>query len=90
MNRNQADRLKTTRDLLHRLPYKNMDIGAIGKVDHLLVRRAHVWFQLGESPSQVVAPTLLHRFIIQPRPWKSPVTRPCVSPDWVMAILQAN
>jgi polyphosphate kinase 2 len=49
-------RLNAMRYILHRLPYRNKDTKAIGQIDPLLVGRAHVVFEVGENPSQVVQP----------------------------------
>ncbi len=43
-------RLNAMRYVLHRLPYANKDVKAIGPVDSLLVGRAHILFERGEHP----------------------------------------
>jgi polyphosphate kinase len=43
-------RLNAMRYVLHRLPYTNKDVAAIGPVDSLLVGRAHILYELGEQP----------------------------------------
>ena len=44
-------RLNAMRYVLHRLPYDNKDLSLIGKVDPLLVGRAHVVYEQGERIS---------------------------------------
>jgi polyphosphate kinase 2 len=46
-------RLNAIRYILHRLPYTNKDVDAIGPFDPLLVGRAHVLYELGEQPGGV-------------------------------------
>jgi polyphosphate kinase 2 len=41
-------RLNAMRYLLHKMPYRNKDIGQIGAVDPLLVGRAHIVYEAGE------------------------------------------
>jgi hypothetical protein len=36
------------RNVLHKLPYSNKDITAIGSLDTLQVRRAHIVYEQGE------------------------------------------
>ncbi len=43
-------RLNAMRYVLHRLPYKNKDVDAIGPLDSLLVGRAHILYEIGENP----------------------------------------
>jgi polyphosphate kinase 2 len=43
-------RLNAMRYVLHRLPYTNKDVEAIGPLDPLLVGRAHVVYERGEHP----------------------------------------
>ena len=43
-------RLNAMRYVLHRLPYANKDIKAIGPIDPLLVGRAHIVYERGEHP----------------------------------------
>ncbi len=47
-------RLNAMRYVLHRLPYKNKDVSAIGPIDSLLVGRAHILFERGEHPGGVM------------------------------------
>jgi polyphosphate kinase 2 len=47
-------RLNAMRHLLHTIPYENKDVQAIGKVDHLIVSRAHVMY--GETCPQDLNP----------------------------------
>jgi len=42
-------RLNAMRYMLHKLPYTNKDLDAIGMVDPLLVGRAHVVYERGEK-----------------------------------------
>ena len=44
-------RLNAMRYVLHRLPYANKDIGQIGRLDPLIVGRAHVVYEQGERPN---------------------------------------
>lgn len=46
-------RLNAMRYVLHRLPYTNKDIEAIGKLDPLLVGRAHIVYERGEHPGNL-------------------------------------
>jgi len=46
-------RLNAMRYVLHRLPYANKDVEAIGPVDPLLVGRAHIVYERGEHPGTV-------------------------------------
>ena len=46
-------RLNAMRYVLHRLPYTNKDVDAIGPLDSLLVGRAHVLYELGEHPGGI-------------------------------------
>ena len=43
-------RLHAMRYVLHRLPYANKDVEAIGPLDYLLVGRAHIVYEQGEEP----------------------------------------
>ena len=43
-------RLHAMRYVLHRLPYANKDVEAIGPLDYLLVGRAHIVYERGEEP----------------------------------------
>jgi polyphosphate kinase len=47
-------RLNAMRYVLHRLPYTNKDVDAIGPLDSLLVGRAHVLYEVGENPGGVM------------------------------------
>jgi polyphosphate kinase 2 len=46
-------RLNAMRYVLHRLPYANKDVKAIGPLDPLLVGRAHIVYERGEHPGSV-------------------------------------
>lgn len=46
-------RLNAMRYVLHRLPYANKDVTAIGPLDPLLVGRAHIVYERGEHPGSV-------------------------------------
>jgi polyphosphate kinase len=46
-------RLNAMRYVLHRLPYTNKDVDAIGPLDLLLVGRAHILFERGEHPGDI-------------------------------------
>ncbi len=46
-------RLNAMRYVLHRLPYKQKDLEQIGKLDPLIVGRAHVVYERGERPISV-------------------------------------
>lgn len=47
-------RLNTMRYVLHRLPYHNKDIDQVGKLDPLIVGRAHVVYERGEKPGAIL------------------------------------
>jgi polyphosphate kinase 2 (PPK2 family) len=47
-------RLNAMRYVLHKLPYANKDIAAIGPLDPLLVGRAHIVYERGEHDNQAV------------------------------------
>jgi polyphosphate kinase 2 len=47
-------RLNAMRYVLHKLPYANKDLDNIGKLDHLLVGRAHVVYERGEHPGGAI------------------------------------
>ena len=47
-------RLSAMRYVLHKLPYANKDLGQIGKLDPLIVGRAHVVYERGEKPGVVL------------------------------------
>jgi hypothetical protein len=36
--------------VLHKLPYRNKDMNKIGKIDPMIVGRAHVVYERGERP----------------------------------------
>jgi hypothetical protein len=42
------------RYVLHKLPYTNKDLAHIGKLDPLIVGRAHVVYERGESPNALL------------------------------------
>ena len=46
-------RLNAMRYVLHRLPYANKDVDAIGQLDALLVGRAHILYERGEHPGGI-------------------------------------
>lgn len=46
-------RLNAMRYILHRIPYANKDIEAIGPMDPLLVGRAHIVYERGEHPGGI-------------------------------------
>ncbi|MDD2608201.1 MAG: polyphosphate kinase 2 [Giesbergeria sp.] len=47
-------RLNAMRYVLHKLPYTNKDVNAIGKLDPLIVGRAHVVYERGEQPGSLL------------------------------------
>ena len=47
-------RLNAMRYVLHKLPYANKDLSNIGTLDTLLVGRAHVVYERGESPGNAL------------------------------------
>jgi len=47
-------RLNAMRYVLHKLPYKNKNLDAVGALDPLLVGRAHIVYERGEHDNQVV------------------------------------
>ena len=47
-------RLNAMRYVLHKLPYINRDTARIGKLDQLIVGRAHVVYERGERPSALL------------------------------------
>ncbi|MBE2262784.1 MAG: polyphosphate kinase 2 [Burkholderiaceae bacterium] len=47
-------RLNAMRYVLHKLPYKNKDLQQIGKLDPLIVGRAHVVYERGEKPGAIL------------------------------------
>ena len=47
-------RLNAMRYVLHKLPYTSKDVEQIGKLDPLLVGRAHVVYERGEKPGMLI------------------------------------
>lgn len=47
-------RLNAIRYILHKLPYANKSLDKIGKLDPLIVGRAHVVYERGETPSALL------------------------------------
>ncbi|GAB4205172.1 MAG: polyphosphate kinase 2 [Tibeticola sp.] len=47
-------RLNAMRYVLHKLPYANKDVERIGKLDPLIVGRAHVVYERGEKPGALI------------------------------------
>ncbi len=47
-------RLNAMRYVLHKLPYNNKDLAHIGKLDPLIVGRAHVVYERGERPGALL------------------------------------
>jgi polyphosphate kinase len=47
-------RLNAMRHILHRMPYTNKDVERIGAVDNLIVGRAHVLYEQGDSENSPV------------------------------------
>jgi hypothetical protein len=47
-------RLNAMRYVLHKLPYGNKDLAQIGKLDPLVVGRAHVVYERGEKPGAIL------------------------------------
>ncbi len=47
-------RLNAMRYILHKLPYTNRDIAQVGKLDQLIVGRAHVVYERGEKPGALL------------------------------------
>lgn len=43
-------RLNAMRYMLHKMPYQNKQMDLIGKLDPLIVGRAHVVYECGEKP----------------------------------------
>jgi len=48
-------RLNAMRYMLHKLPYANRDLDQIGKLDPLIVGRAHQVYERGEDPAGIEA-----------------------------------
>ena len=46
-------RLNALRYVLHKLPYANKDVEQIGRLDPLIVGRAHVVYERGERPGEL-------------------------------------
>lgn len=51
-------RLNAMRYVLHKLPYANKDVDQIGRLDPLIVGRAHVVYERGERPGELGAAIL--------------------------------
>jgi polyphosphate kinase 2 len=51
-------RLNAMRYVLHKLPYANKDVAQIGRLDPLIVGRAHVVYERGERPGDLGAAIL--------------------------------
>jgi polyphosphate kinase len=47
-------RLNGLRYVLHKLPYANKDLARVGKLDPLIVGRAHVVYEKGEKPGAIL------------------------------------
>lgn len=47
-------RLNAMRYVLHKLPYANRDVLKVGKLDPLIVGRAHVVYERGENPGAIL------------------------------------
>ncbi len=47
-------RLNAMRYVLHKLPYANKDVERLGKLDPLVVGRAHVVYERGETPGAIL------------------------------------
>ncbi len=47
-------RLNAMRYVLHKLPYTNKDVEQVGKLDPLIVGRAHVVYERGEKPNALL------------------------------------
>ena len=47
-------RLNAMRYVLHKLPYTAKDLERVGKLDPLIVGRAHVVYERGEQPSAIL------------------------------------
>ncbi len=47
-------RLNAMRYVLHKLPYANKDMESLGKLDPLIVGRAHVVYERGETPGAIL------------------------------------
>ncbi len=47
-------RLNAMRYVLHKLPYANKDVERLGKLDPLIVGRAHVVYERGETPGAIL------------------------------------
>ena len=47
-------RLNALRYVLHKLPYANKDLDQVGKLDQLIVGRAHVVYEKGEKPGAIL------------------------------------
>lgn len=51
-------RLNAMRYVLHKLPYANKDVDQVGRLDPLIVGRAHVVYERGERPGELGAAIL--------------------------------
>lgn len=47
-------RLNAMRYVLHKLPYANKSLSHLGKLDPLIVGRAHVVYERGEKPGAIL------------------------------------
>jgi hypothetical protein len=47
-------RLNAMRYVLHKLPIANKDLEQVGKLDPLIVGRAHVVYERGEKPAAIL------------------------------------
>jgi hypothetical protein len=47
-------RLNAMRYILHKLPYTNKEVARLGKLDPLIVGRAHVVYERGEQPGAIL------------------------------------
>ena len=47
-------RLNAMRYVLHKMPYRNKQLEQIGKLDPLIVGRAHVVYERGERPGAIL------------------------------------
>ena len=48
------DSLNAMRYVLHKLPYANKELSAVGALDPLLVGRAHIVYERGEHDNQAL------------------------------------
>jgi hypothetical protein len=47
-------RLNALRYVLHKLPFATKDMAQVGKLDPLIVGRAHVVYERGEKPAAIL------------------------------------